>query len=384
MSRVSLPSIAEAGMPVLVAAGFAVGSALLADARTLGPVGYGLLIVGATTLLIRRSHPIAALAGTVIPAFGYDLLNFPGGLCTIAVGVALYSVADAGHVRTGIGAIVAVVGGFLGIGVVLGRGHVIDLVSALWFAGWLVASLVLGETTRSRRAYLEAVEQRALDAERTREDEARRRAGEERIRIARELHDILAHRISMISVQSGVGAHLMDRDPDQARRALNAVNQASKEALQELRATLGLLRQVDGPEPRSPAPGLAQLEGVVASATAAGVAVRLDITGQRRDLPTGVDLAAYRIVQESLTNVIRHARAATARIAIAYRRAEVVIEVEDDGRGLDEGELAAAGGGNGLLGMHERATALGGELEAGPLAGGGFRVLARLPVDGST
>jgi len=371
-------------MPVLVAAGFAVGSALLADARTLGPVGYGLLIVGATTLLIRRSHPIAALAGTVIPAFGYDLLNFPGGLCTIAVGVALYSVADAGHVRTGIGAIVAVVGGFLGIGVVLGRGHVIDLVSALWFAGWLVASLVLGETTRSRRAYLEAVEQRALDAERTREDEARRRAGEERIRIARELHDILAHRISMISVQSGVGAHLMDRDPDQARRALNAVNQASKEALQELRATLGLLRQVDGPEPRSPAPGLAQLEGVVASATAAGVAVRLDITGQRRDLPTGVDLAAYRIVQESLTNVIRHARAATARIAIAYRRAEVVIEVEDDGRGLDEGELAAAGGGNGLLGMHERATALGGELEAGPLAGGGFRVLARLPVDGST
>src|SRR6478736_5001407 len=110
MSRISLPSIAEAGLPVLVAAGFAVGSALLADARTLGPVGYGLLIVGAAALLIRRSHPVAALAGTVIPAFAYDLLNFPGGLCTIAVGVALYSVADAGHRRAGVAAIVAVVG----------------------------------------------------------------------------------------------------------------------------------------------------------------------------------------------------------------------------------------------------------------------------------
>jgi signal transduction histidine kinase len=383
MSRISLPSIAEAGLPVLVAAGFAVGSALLADARTLGPVGYGLLIVGAAVLLVRRTHPVAALAGTVIPAFAYDLLNFPGGLCTIAVGIALYAVADAGHVRSGVGAIVAVVGGFLGIGVLLGRGHVIDLVTALWFAGWLVASLILGETTRSRRAYLEEVEQRAIDAERTREDEARRRAGEERIRIARELHDILAHRISMISVQSGVGAHLMDRDPDQARRALIAVNQSSKEALQELRATLGLLRQVDGPEPRSPAPGLAQIEGVMASATAAGVAVRLDITGQPRDLPTGVDLAAYRIVQESLTNVIRHARAATARIAIAYRRAEIVIEVEDDGRGVDDLDPAVGGGGNGLLGMRERATALGGDLDAGPLAGGGFRVVARLPVDGA-
>jgi signal transduction histidine kinase len=384
MSRISLPSIAEAGLPVLVAAGFTVGSALLADARTLGPVGYGMLVAGAAALLFRRSHPVAALAATVVPAFAYDLLNFPGGLCTIAVGVALFAVADAGHVRTGIGAIGAVVGGFLGIGVVLGRGHVMDLVTALWFAGWLVASLILGETTRSRRAYLEEVEQRAIEAERTREDEARRRASEERIRIARELHDILAHRISMISVQSGVGAHLMERDPDQARRALLAVNQASKEALRELRATLGLLREVDGPEPRSPAPGLAQLESVLASAAAAGVEVRLDVSGRPRDLPTGVDLAAYRIIQESLTNVIRHARAATARIGIAYRRADVIIQVEDDGRGADDRDRAFESGGNGLLGMRERATALGGELDAGPLARGGFRVRARLPLDGST
>jgi signal transduction histidine kinase len=381
-SRLSSIAVAEAGLPVLVAAGFVVGSALLAGASTLGPPGYGLLVAGAAALLVRRKHPVAALAGTVIPAFAYDLLNYPGGLCTIAVGVALFSVADAGHPRAGISAIVAVVGGFLAIGVVLGRGHVVDLITALWFGGWLVASLILGETTRSRRAYLEEVEQRAVEAERSREAEAHRRAREERIRIARELHDVLAHRISMISVQSGVGAHLLDRDPDQARSALVAVNQASKEALQELRATLGLLRQVDGPEPRSPAPGLAQLERIIASTAAAGVDVRLGVSGQRRDLPTGIDLAAYRIIQESLTNVIRHSRAATARIAIAYRRTDVVIEIEDDGHGVDEG-APSAGGGNGLLGMRERAAALGGELETGRGSAGGFRVRARLPLDGA-
>jgi signal transduction histidine kinase len=381
-SRIASVAVVEAGLPVMVAAGFVVGSALLASAPTLGPLGYALLIAGAAALLVRRGHPMLALVGTVIPAFAYDLLSYPAGLCTIAVGVALYSVADSGHRRAGAAAIVTVVGGFLAIGVVLGRGHVIDLITALWFAGWLVASLILGETMRSRRAYLEEVEQRALEAERSREDEARRRAGEERIRIARELHDVLAHRISMISVQSGVGAHLLDRDPDQARSALLAVNRASKEALQELRATLGLLRQVDDPESRAPAPGLAQLERVMASTTAAGVDVRLEVSGQARDLPTGVDLAAYRIIQESLTNVIRHARAATARIAITYRRSDLVIQIEDDGRGFDEPGLAPTGG-NGLLGMHERATALGGELEAGPISAGGYRVRARLPLDGA-
>jgi signal transduction histidine kinase len=380
--RIVPASVVETGLPVMVAAGFVVGSAFLADVRTLGLLGYSLLVAGAASLLVRRTHPVAALVGTVIPAFAYDLLNYPGGLCTIAVGVALFVVADAGHPRIGISAIIAVVVGFLGIGVLLGRGHVIDLITALWFAGWLVASLMLGETTRGRRAYLEEVEQRAVEAEQSREDEARRRAREERIRIARELHDVLAHRISMISVQSGVGAHLMDRDPDQARSALIAVNQASKEALQELRATLGLLRQADGPEPRSPAPGLAQVEGIMASTSAAGIDVRLEVSGEPRMLPTGVDLAAYRIIQESLTNVIRHARAATARIAIVYEPTDVVIQVDDDGRGL-ETNGSQADGGNGLVGMRERAAALGGELEAGPLALGGFRVRARLPLDGA-
>src|SRR5438552_16137004 len=144
ISRTSHVLIAEAALPVMVAAGFLVGSALLAGAGTLGPLGYGLLIAGAAALLLRRTHPVAALAGTVLPAFAYDLLNFPGGLCTIAVGVALFSVADAGHSRAGISAIVAVAGGFLAIGVVLGRGDVADLTTALSSAGWSAASLLLG------------------------------------------------------------------------------------------------------------------------------------------------------------------------------------------------------------------------------------------------
>jgi signal transduction histidine kinase len=379
---ISPAAFVEATLPMAVAAGGVIGAALLAGAQATGPVGYGLLIAGAAALLFRRQYPIAVLGSTVALAFAYDLLNFPGGLCAIAIGVALYSVADAGHRRAGLVAISVVGLGFLAVGVILGRGHITDLATALWFGGWLVASYVLGETTRGRRAYLAQVEERALAAERSREDEALRRAGEERIRIARELHDILAHRISMISVQSGVGAHLMERRPEEARRALIAINEASKEALQELRATLGVLRQVDEPDPRAPAPGLAQLTGVIASATAAGVDVRLVVSGEPRDLPAGVDLAAYRIIQESLTNVVRHARAATARIAIAYRRADVLIEIEDDGRGTaDLGHEAR--GGNGMLGMRERATALGGELQAGPQAGGGFRVTARLPLDGA-
>jgi signal transduction histidine kinase len=378
-------SIVEGAVPIAVAAGFVVGSALLAGARAVDALGYALLFAGAAALVLRHRHPRAALVGAVIPGFFYDLLNYPGGLCTIAIGVGLYSVADAGHRRAGIVAIVTVVGGFLAAGVLLGRGHIVDLFSALWFAGWLVASLVLGETARSRRAYLEEVEQRALAAERGREGEARRRASEERIRIARELHDILAHRISMISVQSGVGAHLLDRDPEQARIALVAINQASREALQELRATLGVLRDGSAPQPRAPVPGLAQLNGVIASTTAAGVEVHLDVTGELRDLPAGVDLAAYRIIQESLTNVVRHARAATAQIAIAYRGADVLIEVEDDGGGVGQVDLKAPSAyeGNGLLGMRERATALGGELEAGPQGPRGFRVRARLPIDGT-
>jgi signal transduction histidine kinase len=346
-----------------------------------GPLAALLLVAMCAPLAVRRRSPVAALVLTTVLALAYDILDLPGGLYTIPLAIALFSVADSGRRLVAIVGVAVIAVGFLAVGLVLGRGHVSDLENAAWFAGWLVASVVLGEVTRGRRAYLEEAERRAVEAERTREEEARRRAGEERMRIARELHDVLAHRISLISVQAGVGAHLLDRQPEQARASLIAIHEASREALQELRATLGVLRQVDEADPRMPTPGLAQVGQVVADTRAAGLDARLDVDGETRPLPTEVDLAAYRIVQEALTNVIRHAHATRVTVSIAYRPDSVEIEVDDDGTGA----AASAGGesrppGNGLAGMRERAAALGGAFEAGARVGRGFRVRAVLPI----
>lgn len=371
---------AELGVTAVVAVTMLAGT-YLSRGHPEDPLAYLLLIACALPLIWRRRHPATVLAGTAALSFLYDALDLPGAFFTIAIAGGLYVAADAGRRRVALAGLVAVVAGFLALGLLTGRGHVVDLTNAAWFAGWLTVSYVVGEVTRGRRAYLEEVERRAQEAERTREEEARRRAGEERIRIARELHDVLAHRISLISVQAGVGAHLLDRDPEQARAALAAISEASREALQELRATLGVLRQVDEPEPRQPTPGLGRLEDVVAGTRATGLDVQVDVRGDVRDLPTGVDLAAYRIIQEALTNVIRHARATRAQVAVTYGNDEIVVEVADDGVGTPPG--ARPGGGNGIAGMRERAAALGGSFEVGGAAGGGFRVVARLPLSGT-
>ena len=317
--RVGATTAFDVGLVALVAGTIVLGTALLTSGHGIDGLGYLLLAGTSIPLLARRRHPRGALAATVLLSFAYDVVGYPSGFYTLPIGIALYFVVDAGFRSVAVGVAAAVVAAFLAVGTLLGRGHVSDLVNALWFAGWLVASLVLGEVTRSRRAYVEQVEQRALQAE--------------RIRIARELHDILAHRISSINVQAGVGAHLLDRDPEQARRALVAISDASREALQELRATLGVLRQVDEPPPRAPSPGLAGLDGPIADAAVAGVSVVLDVVGEPRDLPSSVDLAAYRIIEEALTNVVRHAKSARAHIAITYRATDLLIEVDDDGVG---------------------------------------------------
>lgn len=374
--------------------GFAVGAAAAAIAGTVivarGPHGgatldalaYALLVATAAPLLFRRRFPSGALVATASIAFVYDALDYPAGFYTVPILIALYTVAAAGrrlHALAGAGAILAT---FAAVDLLFQRGHVMEWSGALWFGGWMLLSIVLGEVSRSRRAYLEQVEQRALEAERTREEEARRRASEERMRIARELHDVLAHSISVINVQASAALHVMDKRPEQARTALFAIDQASKDALRELRATLGVLRGAAADDSRAPAPSLARLDDLVASATAAGLRVRLDVSGEPRPLPPSVDLAAYRIVQESLTNVARHAGSAGAALSISYTPRELVIEVEDEGQGVPAGWDPQAG--NGLLGMRERAAAAGGELEAGPRPEGGFRVRARLSLRGST
>jgi signal transduction histidine kinase len=242
---------------------------------------------------------------------------------------------------------------------------------------------VVAEVIRSRRAYILEVERRALEAERSRDSEAVRRVVEERLRIARELHDALAHHISVISVQAGAAMLRKDSKPDLAHEVLPTIKRSAADAMRELRATLGVLRHPDEDHavsdavPLAPPPSLDRLDGLVRSIEAAGPKVVTEVRGDRRPLPTDVDLAAYRILQEALTNITRHADAGTAKVVLDYGQEQLELWVNDDGLGAAGSPPA---GGNGLLGMRERAAAIGGTLRAGPRTEGGFGVYANLPL----
>lgn len=238
-------------------------------------------------------------------------------------------------------------------------------------AGWGVAAGIALVTFRIWNLRLREAEQRAIEAERTRDEAARRRAVEERLRIARELHDSLTHSISVIKVQAGVAVHLARKRGEEVPAALQAIQEASSDASRELRATLGVLREEDG------STGLEQLPGLVSRATAGGLQVSVTVSGSECPLPAEVGQAAYRIVQEALTNVTRHAGQASACVQVSYGPAVLTVRVDDDGHGTRGQPLAP---GLGITGMRERAAALGGQLQAGPRPGGGFRVLAELPL----
>jgi signal transduction histidine kinase len=247
-------------------------------------------------------------------------------------------------------------------------------------AGWLISAGVMVVTSRIWQLHLREVEQRAEEAERTKDEAARRRAMEERLRIARELHDSLTHSISVIQVQAGVAVHLARKRGEDVPPALLAIQEAGADAGRELRATLGVLRS----EEDADGSGLCQLDSLVARARAAGLPVTVTVTGAQRPLPAEADQAAYRIVQEALTNVSRHAGAASASVHLHYAPGTLSIQVDDDGKGQVTSTgtgngTRASGPGLGLVGMRERVSALGGQLQAGPQDAGGFRVRAELP-----
>jgi signal transduction histidine kinase len=255
----------------------------------------------------------------------------------------------------------------------------------------------VAESLRNRRARWAELNARAERLEREREAEARRAVTEERLRIARELHDVVAHSMSVIAVQSAVGGHVMDTQPEEARHALAAIEATSRSALTEMRRLLGVLRQ-DGEPAGSlvPSPGLADLAPLVAQVGEAGLKVWVQVDGERGPVPPGVDLSAYRIIQEALTNVIKHAGPATACVRVSYEKGAVALEITDDGPGRNDGRRGAAPGrpdgsradavtspfstGHGIIGMRERVAVFGGEFAAGPRDSGGFRVFARLPI----
>ncbi len=243
-------------------------------------------------------------------------------------------------------------------------------------AGWAISASVMVVTFRMWQLHLREVEQRAEQAERTRDEAARRRAMEERLRIARELHDSLTHSISVICVQAGVAVHLARKRGEEVPPALLAIQEAGADAARELRTTLSALRsQEDGD-----CSGLGQLDSLVARARAAGLPVTVTVTGAERALAPEVDQAAYRIVQEALTNVSRHAGRACAWVYLHYTPDALCVRVDDDGAGTGTSTgPRPAGPGLGLIGMRERVTALGGRLHAGPRDGGGFQVRAEFP-----
>jgi signal transduction histidine kinase len=340
------------------------------QSRPVDAVGVALLLTApASLLLIRRSPAVAALLTGAATAL-FIALGYPFGpvffgfvavmVLTVLRGLRLLAWA----VVLGV-LVVAVLTRFVAHGSVNWQG----IGGLLAWTGIVVA---LGELARVRR-------DRAISYRQAAQERRRRQAGEERLRIAQELHDVVAHHMSLINVQAGVALHLADRRPETVEPALQAIKDASKEALGELRSLIDLLRDDDNPAPRAPTPTLAAVDDIVERSAHAGLVVTKLVEGQQRPLPAAVELAAYRIVQEAITNVVRHAHASRAEVVIGYAADTLTVRVDDDGLGgVRAGRLDA---GNGLRGMHERAAALGGALQvtASPL--GGLRVEAALPAE---
>ncbi|MBB5800357.1 signal transduction histidine kinase [Saccharothrix ecbatanensis] len=333
------------------------------------PVGYALLVAGGLALAARRHAPVLVLAVTGLCAVGYQAVGFD--VAAVAFLFAVYASVRAGHHVVTIVAAVMMLAALPFAGLVVGQdmpvGEALVQARGALEIAWLVAAGAAGEALRQ-------AERRADEAERTKEETARRRANEERLHIARELHDSLTHQISIIKVQAGVAVHLARKRGEQVPEALLAIEEAGREATRELRATLEALRD-DG---TTPPHGLAHVPELVERARTTGLDATLTIDGQRQDVPAAVDRTAYRIVQESLTNITRHASAATASVRIDYRPEALAIRVDDDGKATPD---TVALPGVGLLGMRERVNALGGRLRAEPRGEGGFTVHAELPVD---
>src|SRR5580693_1264950 len=343
---------------------------------TAGIATYVLLAIGGASLIARRRYPVGVLAVTLAVAIWPGVAS-QGGPVWIALIVAFFTAVQA---RQRAAAVASLVVGYVASiwppWLIGSPGHA-SAGFAVGLAVLLLFLLAVAEVIRARG-------QRAAALEQSHQEELRRRAGEERMRIARDLHDVVAHNISVINVQANTALHLMDRQPDRARSALTTINEVSGQALVELRSVLGVLRAVDESVPRAPTPGLARLGDLADTAAAAGLAVRVEESGQRTRLPAEVDLAAYRILQEALTNSARHSGGTNAAIRIAYGEGALMIEVDDDGALRSPGRPPGQpqGTGSGIAGMTERATALGGTLQAGPRPGGGFTVRARLPLHG--
>jgi signal transduction histidine kinase len=324
-------------------------------------------------LAVRRSRPLAVLAITLAAAIAGDLLFSSFQL--LGPVIALYTVAA--HCERRLAMTAAAATAVALVIPAVGEGGVTDAGFGVAMYAVFGAAWALGDNLRTRRAYLAELEARAERLERDREERARRAVAAERARIARELHDVISHNVSVMVVQAAAGADVFATHPERARQALGSIESTGREALVELRRLLGVVSPADQEDRASfaPQPGLGRLPELIEQVTAAGLRVQLTVAGNPRGLPAAVDLSAYRIVQEALTNTLKHAHASRADVALRYGEASIELEVVDDGSGD-----GTAGRGRGLIGMRERAALFGGELSAGPRPSGGFRVSATMPL----
>jgi signal transduction histidine kinase len=340
----------------------------------------------AAPLVVRRRWPLAVLAVTTVHFTRYWAVGQPNEIASwLVLGVAVYSAATYGSLRRGYWVSGACLLWLVGAGVLptlrAGAGPVELAAVALFDSLPFLLGWSLGVMTRRLRAYRATLEERNRQLDRQQEANARRAVLEERVRIARELHDVVAHHVSLMGIQAGVARRLFDRDPAEAVAAIASVETAGRQAIAELQQLVGVLRGRGEGDDLAPQPSLQRLPELVEHMRQAGLPVELHQRGRLRQLPAGVELSLYRIVQEALTNTLKHAGPAHASVTVCYNRGMVEVEVVDDGSGPASGRPAT--GGRGLVGMRERVSLYGGRLEAGARPGGGFRVHAVLRDVGS-
>lgn len=328
-------------------------------------------------LVLRRRSPLPALAVVWSATAAFLALRYPpvttalAGLAVATYAVAAYDTSRGTPLPVATTAVLDV--GLIAIAVLTGYGATEATMMLLLFAmAW-----VMGDRARTRTQYLEALEERAQLLERERETQVEAAAAAERTRIARELHDVIAHAVSVIVLHARGAKELIERDPGASRRSLELIERTGREALQELRTVVGALRGDGSKDPREPQPGLGHLEELVRRTEKAGLGVTVTVEGQASALPPAASLSAYRIVQEALANTLKHSTAKSATIVIRYGHDQLLVQVTDSGRARDG---SAPGGGHGLVGMRERVALLGGRIQTGPRPEGGYEVLAVLPL----
>jgi signal transduction histidine kinase len=372
--RLLFDALLAAGLMVITVAGSSMVSAShLATRRPVDGLGYALAVTATAMMLARRLWLLPAFAVVVAAATSYIALSYVYGPILFSVVIAFYTLASLLSWQRSLMACAVGLGAMLGAASisVSNEGVLRELQTSLMFAGWFLVPWCVGVAVRVRSESL-----RQVHAERM-----RRRLSEERLSIAREIHDVVGHGLAVIIMQSGVALHLMERRPEQAKTALEAIHQSGKDALAELRATLSLFRNTDAGNPPS-GPSLRRLGNLISSMSESGLSIELKLDGDLDNLSDATDLAAYRIIQESLTNVLRHSGAgSTTRLWIGQRQDQLVIEVEDDGDGtLSPDTNVESAGGFGISGIRERCETLGGTFTAGPRPEGGFLVCVSFPV----